>query len=113
MNSTPELRRKYRQYRESCNKQYAEYENQLSEWNNGSIRLSPIGQIVVLPCPARPPSIPFPDELIGLTCGAKTRSGTPCKLTSLYMSGRCKFHGGMSTGRKVGWQKKAKKKRKE
>jgi hypothetical protein len=33
-----------------------------------------------------------------LTWGAKTRAGTPCKLTSLYESGRCKFHGGLSTG---------------
>ncbi|MFE0409231.1 HGGxSTG domain-containing protein [Citrobacter freundii] len=29
-----------------------------------------------------------------MTCGAKTRKGTPCKLTSLYGSGRCKLHGG-------------------
>lgn len=41
---------------------------------------------------------PLPDELRGLTCGAKTRAGTPCKLASLYNNGRCKFHGGLSTG---------------
>ncbi|QSA97733.1 HGGxSTG domain-containing protein [Methylococcus sp. EFPC2] len=41
---------------------------------------------------------PFPDELRGLACGAKTRAGTPCKLTSIYLNGRCKFHGGLSTG---------------
>ncbi len=41
---------------------------------------------------------PFPDVLIGLTCGAKTRAGTPCKRSDLYSSGRCKFHGGLSTG---------------
>src|SRR5688572_26556433 len=36
----------------------------------------------------------------GLTCGAKTRNGTPCKMTlvRLYPNGRCKFHGGASTG---------------
>lgn len=41
---------------------------------------------------------PPPAELDGLTCGAKTRAGTPCKLTGLYRSGRCKLHGGMSSG---------------
>ena len=48
-----------------------------------------------------PPLIPVPDEFIGLTCGAKTRAGTPCKLTNLYENGRCKFHGGASTGPKT------------
>ena len=41
---------------------------------------------------------PFPDELRGLTCGARTRAGTPCRQTDLGRSGRCKFHGGASTG---------------
>lgn len=44
---------------------------------------------------------PFPPYLEKLICGAKTRKGTPCKLTSLYRSGRCKFHGGLSTGPKT------------
>jgi len=34
----------------------------------------------------------------GSTCGAKTRAGTPCKQRELYSSGRCRFHGGLSTG---------------
>ena len=41
---------------------------------------------------------PFPEVLRGLTCGARTRAGAPCKRKDLYRSGRCKFHGGMSTG---------------
>lgn len=42
---------------------------------------------------------PFPDELRGLTCGAKARgSGAPCKRKDLYANGRCKYHGGLSTG---------------
>lgn len=46
-----------------------------------------------------PPAMPvFPEELRGLTCSAKTRGGTPCKQTAIYNNGRCKFHGGMSTG---------------
>lgn len=47
------------------------------------------------------PHMPMqPDALRGLQCGATTRAGTPCKLTGLYESGRCKLHGGMSTGPK-------------
>lgn len=46
-----------------------------------------------------PPEFPvFPEVLRGLACGAKTRAGTPCKLTSIYSNGRCKLHGGLSTG---------------
>lgn len=41
---------------------------------------------------------PFPNALRGLACGAKTRAGTPCKRTDIYANGRCKFHGGLSTG---------------
>lgn len=47
------------------------------------------------PAPAFPS---FPDDLRGLTCGAKTRAGTPCKRTDIYENGRCKLHGGLSTG---------------
>lgn len=46
-----------------------------------------------------PPAFPaLPEDLQGLTCGAKTRAGTPCKQTSIYENGRCKLHGGLSTG---------------
>lgn len=31
-------------------------------------------------------------------CGAKTRKGTPCQNRRLFSNGRCKNHGGMSTG---------------
>jgi len=31
-------------------------------------------------------------------CGAKTRKGTLCRNTRLYKNGRCKNHGGLSTG---------------
>nr|WP_274603430.1 HGGxSTG domain-containing protein [Enterobacter roggenkampii] len=36
-----------------------------------------------------------------IPCGATTRAGTPCKITALYNNGRCKLHGGMSTGAKT------------
>ncbi|MDW7774507.1 MAG: HGGxSTG domain-containing protein [Desulfobulbaceae bacterium] len=44
------------------------------------------------------PGTRFPEELKWLICGAKTRKGTPCKQRSLYSNGRCRFHGGLSTG---------------
>jgi hypothetical protein len=31
-------------------------------------------------------------------CGARTRAGTPCKMKAIYENGRCKLHGGLSTG---------------
>lgn len=34
-------------------------------------------------------------------CGAKTRSGTPCKRYGNKTNGRCKLHGGRSTGAKT------------
>lgn len=48
--------------------------------------------------PEAPQYPPLPDDLRGLTCGARTRAGTPCKRTDIYESGRCRFHGGLSTG---------------
>ena len=40
----------------------------------------------------------FPDDCLGMRCGAKTRAGIPCKQLAIWNNGRCKFHGGMSTG---------------
>lgn len=47
-----------------------------------------------------PPPVfpPLPNDLRGLACGAKTRAGTPCKRTDIWANGRCKLHGGKSTG---------------
>lgn len=42
----------------------------------------------------------IPKELHNLRCGAKTRAGTPCRMKALYRNGRCKLHGGLSTGPK-------------
>ena len=37
-----------------------------------------------------------------LRCGAKgKRTGKPCPHTSIYGNGRCKWHGGLSTGPKT------------
>lgn len=49
--------------------------------------------------PYPPPKLPpMPPELVGLTCGATTRAGTPCKRKDIYENGRCPLHGGLSTG---------------
>jgi hypothetical protein len=44
-------------------------------------------------------SVYYPEECRGMLCGAKTRSGHPCKNDGTsYANGRCKFHGGASKG---------------
>ena len=40
----------------------------------------------------------FPTYLRGLTCGTIKRDGRPCGSKTLCANGRCKFHGGASTG---------------
>ena len=37
----------------------------------------------------------------GLRCGARTRSGSPCKRPGNKTTGKCKLHGGRSTGPKT------------
>lgn len=34
-------------------------------------------------------------------CGAKNRQGQACQCKLLFKSGRCRFHGGLSTGPKT------------
>ena len=46
--------------------------------------------------------LPFPEICRGMKCEAKTRSGHPCKNDGTsWANGRCKFHGGASTGPKT------------
>ena len=47
---------------------------------------------VPLPQPTKTP--PRPQGI----CGARTRQGTPCPCQPSGRGGRCKYHGGMSTG---------------
>jgi hypothetical protein len=61
-------------------------------WLRGNLLPSVLPRLVLPDLP------PFPEILRGLACGAKTRAGTPCKITALYANGRCKLHGGLSTG---------------
>jgi len=76
--STPELRKLWKQYYNACDRAFGEWE---ARGYTGSIHT---------------PS--FPEELREMTCGAKTRAGTPCKQKGIYRNGRCKLHGGLSTG---------------
>lgn len=46
----------------------------------------------------KPVHEPIPEELRHIPCAAKTRAGTPCKRTDISNNGRCKYHGGHSTG---------------
>lgn len=39
--------------------------------------------------------------LRGERCGARTRKGEPCKASAMLKSGRCRNHGGLSTGAKT------------
>jgi hypothetical protein len=43
----------------------------------------------------------FPDMARDLRCGARTRAGTPCLRRDLQSNGRCRLHGGLSTGPKT------------
>ena len=82
MNTTKQKRKRYREY---CRA----YSLKAKEWESRAYRFPP-------------PTYPLlPADLCGLECGAKTRAGTPCKLTSIYGNARCKFHGGLSTGPKT------------
>lgn len=80
--STPEKRRRHREY---CEAVYLAWDAYTNGSNPG------------MDIPERPA------DLIDLECSAKTRSGKPCKMKNLSLgwSGRCKFHGGDSTGPKT------------
>jgi hypothetical protein len=46
----------------------------------------------------RLPPLPYNPIPSNEVCGARTKRGTICQSRALYRSGRCKNHGGMSTG---------------
>ncbi|TSB04566.1 HGGxSTG domain-containing protein [Sphingorhabdus contaminans] len=47
---------------------------------------------------SKPVHNPLPSVLVGMKCGARNRKGEPCNRVDLELNGRCKFHGGRSTG---------------
>jgi hypothetical protein len=96
-----ELRKILKAYIKDFNKVVEDHERECgrihNEWRNKPLSYPP------QPVPSYPTVNypPFPEECRDMICGAKTRAGTPCKLTSIYDNGRCKFHGGLSTGPKT------------
>jgi hypothetical protein len=77
-----EIRKRFKQH-------FLEYERIGEPWREGGYQYPP------------PKFPPFPEECRGMTCGARTRAGTPCKRRDVYLSGRCRLHGGLSTGPKT------------
>lgn len=90
--STPALRKLWRSHHQECSRISQAYRTAQQRYIESSgTTQSP-----------RFPGYPnFPDELRGLACGAMSRKGHPCKRTDLMTNGRCKFHGGLSTGPKT------------
>jgi len=85
--STQEQRKRLKVYYKTSSARFA-------EWRERDYQYPP------------PEYIPMPDDLKSLECGAKTRAGTPCKQKAIYANGRCKWHGGCSTGAKTDEGKK-------
>ena len=87
------LRQQWRKYWKEYDADHDRYAEELEAWEN----LGP--EIRLITPEPEPPVVPeLPEELRTLTCGAKTRRGTFCKRRDLYASGRCRMHGGPSTG---------------
>ena len=100
MEDRKDLRKLWRKYFEESDLLFDEYYRKLNNYNEIiieknllKIKINPNKPVLNVP--------PFPEELRNLSCGAKTRKGTPCKRKDLYISGRCKLHGGLSTGPKT------------
>lgn len=94
---TPDdLRRRWRDHFRTCDRLIMAHRAECARV--ARILRSPSSPVPPPEFPPDPALPPFPEECRGLTCGARTRAGTPCKRRDLGVSGRCKLHGGMSTG---------------
>ncbi len=89
--SSAELRRWWRYHWDARNR----YLSELEAWRAAA------HQFEAHLLPPQPDEPIMPAFLRGLTCGAKTRKGTPCQRRDLHRSGRCRLHGGLSTGPKT------------
>lgn len=88
---TADLKRRWREHIDACDQVEEANRQALYRWqcNARGVRPEPLA----LP--------PLPDDLHGLRCGALNRRGVPCKQSDIYRNGRCKYHGGLSTGPKT------------
>ena len=78
----------------------ADLRRQLREfWKRNPGLLDPLRRMVRDPAlrPRLKPPLPLPG-FEGLKCGARTRKGTPCRISMIWPNGRCRLHGGLSTG---------------
>lgn len=96
--STPEQRRKLREFWQEYNRVSA-LRHEMIHDEELAERL--LNQDVWLPL-ALPSWPEFPPECIDMTCGGRgRRKGTPCQSKDIERNGRCKWHGGRSTGPKT------------
>ena len=87
---TPALRKKLKKFSKEYNRIF---------WLRDTIRRSVHTVNDRVDTIRRLPDFPaYPAEFAGMLCGAKTRKGTRCKNNTIYENGRCRFHGGLSTG---------------
>lgn len=101
--STPELRRKLRAWWIECDRVDALRRSILTD-KSEAIRRAEIflNGGIVPPPPVLPPYPKFPPECVDMVCCARgRRKGTPCQSKEIYRNGRCKWHGGLSTGPKT------------
>lgn len=100
---TQELRARLDAHFRECERLRADYERRTEVWEQNNQRYvritrSRIEVVNSIPEPKYPVMPPFPEDCRYMTCGAKTRKGTPCKRIDLYNGCRCRLHGGLSTG---------------
>lgn len=104
MHVTPEeKRRKLKRFWKEYNRVAEERHRILTDEHLIELRADYFVRYGVLPPqPELPPLPSYPRECVDMTCGGKgRRSGEPCKSRSIYTNGRCKWHGGASTGAKT------------
>ena len=79
-----EKRQLHRQFSREHQRIAEERDRIWQEWEDLR-RQNPLAKI---PVPELPEYPKYPEECVDLTCGAKTRKGTPCKRKDVYQSGR-------------------------
>jgi hypothetical protein len=92
---TPARRRLLKAYYRECGRVNRAFEK-IRELTGGATIVN--GRIACRPPSPWPAMPPYPEECRGMTCAARTRRGTLCRQIAIYGNGRCKFHGGLSTG---------------
>jgi len=100
--STPEQRRRYKAHWAEYARVYAERQRLEKQADPKRAAAYFIDHGVWPHRPQLPPLPVFPADLRGLVCGGKSRrTGNPCQSRALHTNGRCKWHGGLSTGPKT------------